>query len=84
MSEKRTVAIDAEVLAGRSFPYQHDMALVEDLDLLEATPGKDLNWLEGIELLEEDNTPAVFDRYSNSFLKIYFEIPEGRENEIAR
>ena len=84
MSEKRTVAIDAEVLAGHSFPYQHDMALVEDLDLLEATPGKDLNWLEDIELLEEDNTPAVFDRYSNSFLKIYFEIPEGRENEIAR
>ena len=84
MSEKRTVAIDAEVLAGRSFPYQHDMALVEDLDLLEATPGKDLNWLEDIELLEEDNTPAVFDRYSNSFLKIYFDIPEGRENEIAR
>ena len=28
--------------------------------------------------------PAVFDRYSNSFLKIYFPIPEGRENEIAR
>jgi hypothetical protein len=26
----------------------------------------------------------VFDRYSNSFLKIYFAIPEGRENEIAR
>ena len=28
--------------------------------------------------------PAVFDRYSNSFLKIYFPIPAGRENEIAR
>ena len=28
--------------------------------------------------------PAVFDRYSNSFLRIYFPIPEGRENEIAR
>jgi hypothetical protein len=26
----------------------------------------------------------VFDRYSNSFLKIYFPIPEGREDEIAR
>jgi hypothetical protein len=26
----------------------------------------------------------VFDRYSNSFLKIYFDIPEGREDEIAR
>ena len=84
MSEKRTVAIDAEVLAGHSFPYQHDMALVVDIDLMEVTPGKDLNWLEDIELLEEDGSPAVFDRYSNSFLKIYFDIPEGRENEIAR
>ena len=28
--------------------------------------------------------PAVFDRYSNSFIKIYFSIPEGREDEIAR
>jgi hypothetical protein len=28
--------------------------------------------------------PAVFDRYSNSFLRIYFPIPEGREDEIAR
>ena len=28
--------------------------------------------------------PAVFDRYSNSFLKIYFAIPAGREHEIAR
>ena len=37
-----------------------------------------------MELLEEEGTPAVFDRYSNSFLKIYFPIPEGRENEIAR
>jgi hypothetical protein len=28
--------------------------------------------------------PAVFDRYSNSFLKIYFPIPQGREDELAR
>ena len=33
---------------------------------------------------EEDQQAAVFDRYSNSFLKIYFEIPAGREDEIAR
>ena len=26
----------------------------------------------------------MFDRYSNSFLKIYFDIPAGREDEIAR
>ena len=47
-------------------------------------PGDDINWLEDIELLAEDGTPAVFDRYSNSFIKIYFAIPAGRENEIAR
>ena len=60
------------------------MSLVEDIDLLAATPGEDINWLEDIELLEEEGMPAVFDRYSNSFIKIYFPIPEGRENEIAR
>src|ERR671922_257857 len=39
-------------------------------------------------LLEErhyqEAVPAVFDRYSNSFLKIYFPIPPGREDELAR
>ena len=82
--ETRTVAIDAEVLAGKRFPYQEDMSLVEDIDLLALTPGPDINWLEDITLLAEDGVPAVFDRYSNSFLKIYFEIPAGREDEIAR
>ena len=82
--ETRTVAIDAEVLAGKRFDYQTDMSLVSDVDLLAATPGQDINWLEDITLLEEDGVPAVFDRYSNSFLKIYFPIPEGREDEIAR
>ncbi len=84
MAEERFVALDAERLAGRRFPYQEDVALLEDVDLLAATPGEDLNWLEDVELLEEDGTPAVFDRYSNSFLKIYFPIPKGRENELAR
>src|SRR4030081_3157875 len=77
-------SIDAEDLAGRRFPYQEDAALVEDIDLVAATPGADINWLEDVELLQEDGVPAVFDRYSNSFLKIYFKIPPGRENELAR
>ncbi len=76
--------LDAEYLAGRRFPYQEDIALVDDVDLLAATPGEDINWLEDVELLQEDGVPAVFDRYSNSFLRIYFPIPEGREDEIAR
>ena len=77
-------SIDAEALAGHRFPYQEDMSLIEDVDLMAATPGKDINWLEDVELLEEDGVAAVFDRYSNSFLKIYFDIPAGREDEIAR
>jgi hypothetical protein len=81
--EKHT-SIDAEYLAGRRFPYQEDLSLLEDVDLLAATPGQDINWLEDVTLLEEDGIPAVFDRYSNSFLKIYFDIPGGREDEIAR
>ncbi len=77
-------SIDAEFLAGHRFPYQEDISLLDDVDLMAATPGEDINWLEDIALLEEDGMPAVFDRYSNAFLKIYFPIPEGREDEIAR
>jgi hypothetical protein len=81
---EKTVDLDAEYLAGQRFPYQEDIGLVEDVDLLAATPGEDINWLEDIHLLEEEGVPAVFDRYSNSFLRIYFPIPPGREDEIAR
>ena len=81
---QKVVAIDAEYLSGRRFPYQEDISLVEDVDLDAATPGADINWLEDVELLEEEGTPAVFDRYSNSFIRIYFLIPAGREDEIAR
>ena len=81
---EKVFSIDAEYLAGRRFPYQEDASLVEDVDLVAATPGADINWLEDVTLLEEEGMPAVFDRYSNSFLKIYFPIPPGREDEIAR
>jgi hypothetical protein len=77
-------SIDTEELTGRAFPYQFDRSLVEDIDLNEATPGDDLNWLEDIEFMTEDGVGAVFDRYTNAFLKIYFEIPAGREDEFAR
>jgi hypothetical protein len=78
------IGIDAEELAGHRFPYQEDAALLDDVDLDALTPGDDLNWLEDIHLLVEDDVPAVFDRYSNAFIKIYFEIPDGHEDEIAR
>ena len=81
---EKITSIDAEYLSGKRFPYQEDRSLVEDVDLLSATPGEDINWLEDITLLVEDGVPAVFDRYSNSFLKIYFDIPAGREDELAR
>ena len=55
-------SIDTEELTGRTFPYQFDRSLVEDIDLNEATPGDDLNWLEDIELMTEDGVNAVFDR----------------------
>ena len=80
---ERHVQLDAEALAGRRFPYQEDISLVEDVDLLAATPGEDINWLEDVELLEEEGVPAVFDRYSNAFLRIYFPIPAGREDELS-
>ena len=81
---EKVVAIDAEYLSGRRFDYQEDVSLVQDVDLLAATPGEDINWLEDVTLLVEDGVPAVFDRYSNAFIKIYFEIPAGREDELAR
>ncbi|HUE26152.1 MAG TPA: hypothetical protein VMP89_05210 [Solirubrobacteraceae bacterium] len=81
---EKIIGIDAEYLAGHRFPYQEDIALIEDIDLIAATPGKDINWLEDVTLLEEEGTPAVFDRYSNSFIKLYFPIPAGRGDEIAR
>ena len=84
MSESPHIALDAEELAGHSSPYQHDLSLVEHIDLYASTPGPDLNWLEDVHLLQEEGVPAVFDRYSNSFLRIYFPIPPGREDEIAR
>ena len=59
---EKKVAIDAEYLAGQRFPYQEDASLLEDVDLMAATPGDDLNWLEDVELLQEDGVPAVFDR----------------------
>src|ERR1019366_3117612 len=75
---EKVFTIDSEYLSGKRFDYQEDMNLVIDIDLIAATPGEDINWLE------EEGVPAVFDRYSNSFIKIYFQIPQGREDELAR
>ena len=81
---QKVFAIDAEYLSGQRMAYQEDISQVVDVDLMAATPGDDMNWLEDVTLLQEDGVPAVFDRYSNAFIKIYFEIPAGREDELAR
>jgi hypothetical protein len=81
---QKVFAIDAEYLSGKRMAYQEDISQVQDIDLEAATPGDDINWLEDVTLLQEDGVPAVFDRYSNAFIKIYFEIPTGREDELAR
>src|SRR5207237_8479068 len=65
MSEERHIQIDAEALAGKRFPYQEDISLVEDVDLNAATPGADINWLEDVELLGEEGVPAAFVRDSH-------------------
>ena len=82
----KTTGLDSEYLSGKRFPYQEDASLSAVVDLDAGTPGSDINWLEDIELLEEDGVPAVFDRYSNSFLKIYFALPAEKpaRDEIAR
>ena len=81
---KKISTVAEDYLADKPFPYQEDASLLEDVDLMASTPGQDINWLEDVKLLEEDGMPAVFDRYANSFLKIYFPIPEGEEDTIAR
>jgi hypothetical protein len=43
---EKVFGIDAEYLSGRRFPYQEDASLVEDVDLIAATPGEDINWRE--------------------------------------
>ena len=48
------IGIDTEELTGRTFPYQFDRSLVEDVDLVAATPGADINWLEDVHLMRED------------------------------
>ena len=78
----KTTGIDAEYLSGRRYDYQEDRALSQDVDLLAGTPGGDINWLEDVEMLTEDGIPAVFDRYTNAFLKIYFPLP-GRRDPAA-
>jgi hypothetical protein len=81
---EKIVDIDSEYLSGKRQPYQEDISELDEVDLEAATPGQDINWLEDVEVVEGGGRMVVFDRYSNSFIRIYFKIPAGRENEIAR
>ena len=51
---EKVFAIDSEYLSGKRFPYQEDISTLDGIDLEAATPGQDINWLEDIELLEEE------------------------------
>ena len=82
---EKIFSIDAEYLVGAAVPVPGGHRRSSRTSTCSPRrPGEDINWLEDVTLLVEDGVPAVFDRYSNSFLKIYFPIPEGREDEIAR
>ena len=70
--------LDAEFLAGHRFPYQEDMSLVEDIDLLASTPGEDINWLEDITLLEDMVVAAA-----NSALSQAKEIQNSEMSSVA-
>ena len=56
---EKIFSIDSEYLSGKRYPYQEDISAVEDIDLEASTPGQDLNWLEDIELLEEEGMPCL-------------------------
>ena len=62
--------IDSEYLSGKRQAYQEDIAEIEDVDLDAATPGQDINWLEDVELLEEEGTPAGIERNSKNIIRI--------------
>jgi hypothetical protein len=82
----KTTGINAEYFSGQRYDYQTSIDAIADVDLMAGTPGQDINWLEDIEMLEEDGQPAVFDRYSNAFIRIYFDLPKDKDarDDIAR
>jgi hypothetical protein len=90
--KSKGVDTEREKLIGQHIGYRYDVNLVPDmrrvtpfLEKYMKTMGwQDLNWLEDVHLLDEDGIPAVFDRYSNCFVKNHFPIPGGREDEVAR
>ena len=83
--DKTTVGIDAEYLSGHRFPYQEDMSLVEDVDLMAATPGPG-HQLAGGRRAAGRGRPAgrvrpLLELVPEAVLR---RSPTGRENEIAR
>ncbi len=78
------IGIDTEELTGRTFPYQFDRSLVEDVDLVAATPGQDINWLEDIHLMYEDGVPAVFDRYTRGVRPLHQRLPQDSLRDSGR
>jgi hypothetical protein len=80
MSNK-TVTRQEEI--GQNIGYRYDVNLLPDYsrltpflkDYMEIMGWQDLNWLEDVHLGFEGDTPAVFDRNINGWLRL----PEGME-----
>ena len=85
---EKIIGIDAEYLSGRRFAYQEDASLLEDVDLMAATPGADLNWLEDVHLGYEEGRAAIFDRNVNGWVTVPkgMKLPDNQQDRdmIAR
>ena len=78
------IGIDTEELTGRTFPYQFDRSLVEDVDLVAATPGADINWLEDVPAHAGGRRSPPSSTATPTPSSRYLDIPAGREDEYAR
>ena len=76
--------IDAEFLAGNASPTRRTSLSSRTSTCSRRRPARTSTGSRTSSSSRRKAVPAVFDRYSNSFIKIYFPIPEGRENELAR
>ena len=77
-------SIDAEYLSGQRFPYQEDIAEIEDVDLLAATPGETSTGSRTSSSSRRRGRRPSSTATRTRSIKIYFPIPDGREDEIAR
>ncbi len=81
---EKIVGIDAEYLSGKRFPYQEDMSLIEDVDLMAATPGQGHQLARGRRSARGGGDAGGLRSILEQLHQDLFRIPSGREDEIAR